>query len=174
MLNIVLLEEDRLELKLLREDLKKAFLHSNIVTFRSVGDFLIAAPFLPKEYILVTELDLPLLQCGKNLEEQEEMENLCEYLLEAFPRTLRDWDDLRSGERVIRFLRNSRRHLNPRFKVPVIVYTHSRESSMSKNIASDSNVFYCNKREPRRTQHLVEVINRLSPSAETSVRLSFA
>jgi hypothetical protein len=136
-MHIVLIEDDYMEMDWALEELKKVFPKAQIITFKSVEDFLLKSSELPQEYILILERYLPLMQIETG---EEEMDVRYEELKRQFPWVAENWTHQEAGERLIRHIRRTNKDL------PIIVYTHSDKDWIAEDVRQDPKVKYCKKR----------------------------
>jgi hypothetical protein len=147
-MHILLIEDEHFELEYTLDNLKRAFPKAQIVTFGSVEDFLMkSTEFDSRVCVLITEHFLPLMKMGKN---EEEMSARYNELKSRFPWVAENWTHQQAGERLIRHIRRTNKDL------PIVIYTHSDEYHIAKDVRSDPKVRYCYK--TLKIQSLVELI----------------
>jgi len=145
---IVLIDEGYEDRVFTEQGLAKAFLtRPTISVFANVGMFLEEYERLPKPFILILELILPLFAVQR---EEDDLIRRVEKLKTRFPWLGDDWEGLRGGEVLIRGIRSIQDDL------PIIIYTDIDSEEISPDILELSEFRFCEKQVEIR--NLVETI----------------
>lgn len=151
-MNIVVLENGDHNLEFSLISLKKAFPKAAIIDFCSVESFLKSYRDLPRDYVLVIEKRIVLLELRDSL---EQLHDQYRKLASTFPWIEKEWDDHNAGEKIIQYVHNSYPNIR------ILIYTHSEKSNMNAKIFENPKVGYLMKHGDYEPERLREAINKL-------------
>jgi hypothetical protein len=147
--HIVLIDGEYEDRIFMEQGLAKAFPARPIISvFANVGVFLEQYERLPKPFILVLELILPLFAVEGT---EDNLVRRTEKLRVRFPWLGDDWNGLRGGEVLIRGIRSIQSDL------PIIVYTDIDSEEISPDVLELPELRFCGKQVEIR--NLVETIH---------------